>query len=64
MIELTDGLFVNPKLVAVVKSVSDDQCAIFTPGQSATDGGFLVNRPGLEVAEIIDDEDDEKEDED
>jgi hypothetical protein len=54
MIELTDGLFVNPKLIAVVKSLGDDQCAIFTPGQSATDGGFLVNRSGLEVAETID----------
>jgi hypothetical protein len=59
MIEITDGLWVNPKLVAVIKDVGDERCAIFTPGQSATDGGFLVDRPIAEVVEEIEAEDED-----
>lgn len=54
MIEIADGVFVDPELIAVVKAVGKDKCAIFTPGQSAIDGGFLLDRPAVEVAEGID----------
>jgi hypothetical protein len=54
MIELGDGVFVQPALVAVVKKAGDGKCAIFTAGQSATDGGFVIDEEAVEVAEKID----------
>ena len=53
MIEIVDGVFVNPRKVAVIKEVDKDKCALFTSGQSAVDGGFLIDRPAIEVAEEI-----------
>lgn len=50
MIEISDGLFVAARHVAVVKKLSNNSCAVFTVGQSAVDGGFHVERPALEVA--------------
>lgn len=50
MIEITDGLFVAARHVAVVKKIDDESCAVFTVGQPAVDGGFLIDRPTLDVA--------------
>ena len=56
MIEIDEGLFICVSHVVAVKSVDDGKCAIFMVGQSAADGGFLVERDALEVAEEITDE--------
>lgn len=53
MIEIEKGFFVNPRLIAVIKSVADGKCAIFTAGQSATDEGFLIDYDADELAEEI-----------
>jgi len=40
-----NGVYVNPELVAVVResSLDSDQTVIFTAGQSAVDGGHLID---------------------
>lgn len=53
MIEIEKGTFINPNLIAVIKSVGDGKCALFTAGQSAADGGFLVDYDADELAEEI-----------
>lgn len=53
-IEIDDGLAVIPCPGMVLKRVGEDQCALFLPGQSAVDGGFLIDRPMDEVQEEID----------
>lgn len=50
MIEIKPGLFVHACHVAAVKEIDEESCTVFMIGQSATDGGFLVERPALEVA--------------
>jgi hypothetical protein len=55
LIELVEGFFVEPDFVAVVKATGEDRCAIFTPGQSATDGGFTVPYSAAQVAEHVND---------
>jgi hypothetical protein len=54
MIQLVPGFWVNPELVAVVKETGDDECALFTQGQSAVDGGFKLDYSAESVAEAID----------
>ena len=53
MIEIIEGVWVDPRHVAVVKRVGDDKCALFTSGQSAVDGGFLIERSAEEVVDEI-----------
>jgi hypothetical protein len=55
LIELFEGFFVNPEAAVVVKATGEGQCALFTAGQSATDGGFTVPYDAAEVAEQIND---------
>ena len=62
LIELYEGFFVNPDEVAVVKATGEDQCALFTTGQSAVDEGFHLPYGAAEVAEQINDAYDEDED--
>jgi hypothetical protein len=55
LIQLADGLFVNPDAITVIKATDVDTCALFTAGQSAIDGGFHVPYGAAEVAEHIND---------
>ena len=55
LIELTEGFFVDPDLVAVVKATGKKQCALFTAGQSAVDEGFTVPYSAEEVVEQLND---------
>lgn len=57
LIQISDGLWINPCKVVAVKSPSEDadSCTIVMDGQSAVDGGFLVKRPLSEVISEIDD---------
>lgn len=50
MIEIEGGTYIASEHVAVIKEVDKDRCVVFIVGQSATDGGFLVDRPALELA--------------
>ena len=56
MIEIDDGLFLEPRCGIVIKAIEEGKCALFLPGQSAIDGGFLLNRVAAELAEEIADE--------
>lgn len=47
------NLHINPALVIAVKPVGKKQCTVFFAGQSAVDGGFLVNQSTEEVMDII-----------
>ena len=49
MIEVGD-FFIAAEHVAVIKKIDKKTSAVFIVGQSATDGGFLVKRPALELA--------------
>lgn len=53
MVEIEEGLFIAAEHVIAVKKTSDTQCSVFFVGQSAVDGGFLVNKPALEAATDI-----------
>lgn len=57
LIQIDDGLYIQPCKVIAVKALSEDAetCTVFMAGQSAVDGGFLVKRPLAEVISEIDD---------
>jgi hypothetical protein len=50
-----NGVSVEPSLIAVVResSLDDTQTIIFTAGQSAMDGGHLIDMPIDEVLECL-----------
>jgi hypothetical protein len=57
LIEIDDGLFIQPwKVVAVKRSALDEEeaCTVFLSGQSAQDG-FIVERDADEVVGEIND---------
>jgi len=53
LIELYEGFFVDPDFVAVVKATSEDECALFTPGQSAVAEGFAIPFSAEDVVEQL-----------
>ena len=56
MLQLTADLAVQPRKVAAVKrsSLNEEHCTVFLSGQSATDGGFVVERAFEDVLDEID----------
>ena len=50
MIEIQPGFFFDVEGGTIVKAVGENQCALFPRGVSVMDGGFLIDRPALEVA--------------
>ena len=51
---LVGDRYFNSDLLAVIQPVDDgDQTVIFTAGQSAIDGGFLIDVPTDEVFEMV-----------
>jgi hypothetical protein len=61
LIELVEGFYVDPFNVAVVKATDENTCALFTPGQSAIDGGFTVPYSAADVVEQLNDAVEEEE---
>ena len=55
LIELFEGFYVDPDLVAAVKATGKDTSALFTTGQSAVDGGFHVPYTAAEVVQQLND---------
>ena len=55
-IEIDDGFFLEPRTGTVVKAIEEGKCALFPPGANPVDGGFLLERDALSVAEEISDE--------
>lgn len=55
LIQIDGDLFVQPRAIAAVRSsgLEDGKCVVFIKGQSAADGGFLVDRPLEEVVEEV-----------
>jgi hypothetical protein len=54
LIELAEGIWIDPFSVAVIKSADEGSCVLWTRGQSALDG-FVIPYPGEEVAQAIND---------
>jgi hypothetical protein len=48
LLHIGDQIF-NSETIAVVRPIDDEHCTIFTVGQSAIDGGFLINLSADEV---------------
>ena len=63
LIELFEGFFVNPELVAVVRASDGGKSALYTAGQSAVDDGFYIPYPADQVVEELNELDDEADDE-
>lgn len=55
LIELNDGLWVNPRFVAAVKSTVTDSCNVLMSGDNSVTGGFQVDRDCDDVASEIND---------
>lgn len=53
MIEIQEGFFFDVEGGTIVKAVGENQCSLYPRGVSAMDGGFLIDRPALEVATDI-----------
>lgn len=53
LIEIEEGLFIQPRKVMAVKTIEEDKCAVFMSGQSAVDGSFLVHRDAVDVADDV-----------
>jgi hypothetical protein len=54
MIEILQGVWLDPWSVTVIKKIDDDSCALWTTGQSALEG-FVLEYSAAEVAEAIND---------
>lgn len=54
LIEIADGLYVQPRKVVAIKrsELDEEHCTVFLGGQSALDG-FAVERDAEELAEEI-----------
>ena len=52
MIEILEGVWLNPHSVTVIKAISENKCALWVRGQSAMDG-FVFEYPASEVAQAI-----------
>lgn len=55
LIQISDDLWIQPRKVIAIKrsGVDDDQSTVFMSGQSAVDGGFVVDREMWELAEDV-----------
>ncbi len=64
MLALTDDLAVQPRAIAAVKrsSLEDGKCTVYLRGQSATDGGFLLDMEFDEVLDLVNEALDPEED--
>jgi coenzyme F420-reducing hydrogenase gamma subunit len=60
VIELAEGVWIAPEHVAMIKKIDENQCLLFTVGQSALEG-HVMPYAGREVAEAINDYWDEEE---
>ncbi len=55
LIELTPDLSIIPAPGMVIKR-ADEKCVLFMPGQSAVDGGFLIDDEYENVLDLINEE--------
>ena len=53
LIDISTDLALIPCPGMVVKRLDEDSCTLFMPGQAATDGGFLIDRPWDAVIDEI-----------
>ncbi len=54
LLEIDDDLYIQAEKVVAVKGMDECKCALWFAGQSAVDGGFLLNRPAEDVVLDID----------
>lgn len=54
LVQISDELSINPEVVGAVKASADGKkCSVFLSGQSAIDGGFLVDKSKEDVEGIL-----------
>jgi hypothetical protein len=63
MIEIDDGFFVQAEEVAAVKSAGNGKSILYLKGQSALEG-FVIEGEAVDVAERVDEELEDYEEED
>lgn len=54
IIEIVEGVWLDPWSVTVIKKIDEDKCALWTTGQSALEG-FVLEYPADEVAQAVND---------
>lgn len=54
MIELAEGVWIDPWSVTMIKKIDDGKCALWTTGQSALEG-FILDYSAEQVAEVVND---------
>ena len=63
MIELVEGLWLDPWAVTMIKKIEDGKCSLWVTGQSALEG-FVLDYDAAEVAEAVNDARNESDDDD
>lgn len=54
LVQVLDSLSLNPELVGAIRSADGGKkCSVFLAGQSAVDGGFLVDKTKEEVENAL-----------
>jgi hypothetical protein len=54
MIELWDGIYIAPEHVTLIKPSGENQCVVWTVGQSALDG-HVLDYPSEQIAQVVND---------
>jgi hypothetical protein len=54
VIELAEGVWIDPWSVTMIKKIDDGKCALWTTGQSALEG-FILDYSAEQVAEVVND---------
>jgi hypothetical protein len=54
LIEIVEGVWLDPWSVTYIKRIEDGKCALWTTGQSALEG-FVLDYDAGEVAEAVND---------
>lgn len=55
IIELTEGVFLDPEKVMLVKVIDEKSCALFLEGANVIDGGITLDYPAEQVAGHVND---------
>jgi hypothetical protein len=53
LVEITPGFYADPFDISIVRETGDGNCAAFTKGQSAVDGGFKLEYGAEQVVEEV-----------
>lgn len=55
LVELIEGIWVDPWDIKLVKKIDDQKCAFWLSGQSALDGAFTIDYSAEDLVQLIQD---------